>query len=426
MWQRIIDEETSRRCWDAIEEIEAALRTGPPPTDPLLAGGTAGQAVFFAYLDAAREGSDAGDQALDRLGQSIDALAEAQLLPSLYSGFCGIGWAVEHLTREFYEGDEDLTSEIDAALRQLLDGPAETLHYELIAGLAGYGMYLVERLPHPEAEALLGRIVDRLEKSMEETPEGLTWHTELQWIPEWQRESLPRGCYNLGVAHGVPGVLGFLAEARRAGISDPRIPRLADGLVRWMFANRLPAGGETVFPSMVVPGEEPEPTRTAWCYGDLGIAAVLLSAARSFDRADWAEEALELARLAARRPLENIKAIDAGLCHGAAGNAHIFLRLHQATGDPEIRDAALFWLRRTLAMRQPGQGCGGYQAWTSEGLPGTSRWTAESGFLVGSAGIGLALLGAVSEIEPSWDRVLLTSVPPRSGDGGNGEETGSR
>lgn len=418
MWQRITDAETARGCWAAIEEIEQALKSGAAPGSPNLAGGTAGLAVFFAYLDAARRGldveNDSGDQALDLLGQSIDALAEAQLLPSLYSGFSGIGWAVEHLTRELYEGDEDLTSAIDAALRERLEGPADTFESELINGLAGYGMYLVERLPHPDAAGLLGRVVDRLEETAEESPAGITWHTAPKWIPPWQREQLPEGCHNLGVAHGMPGVIGFLAEARRAGIADPRIPRLAEGAVRWLLAQRLPAGGTSVFPSLVAPGEEPEPTRSAWCYGDPGIAAVLLSAARSFDRPDWAEEALALARLAARRPLDEVRAIDAGLCHGAAGLSHIFRRIHQATGDPEMRDAALFWLRRTLAMRKPGEGCGGYLAWASDGHPGSNRWTGDPGLLIGSAGIGLALLAAVSDVEPAWDRMLLTSVPPRA------------
>jgi len=32
--------------------------------------------------------------------------------------------------------------------------------------------------------------------------------------------------------------------------------------------------------------------------------------------------------------------------------------------------------------------------------------------LTGVAGIGLTLLGAVSPVEPAWDRALLCSVPP--------------
>ena len=34
----------------------------------------------------------------------------------------------------------------------------------------------------------------------------------------------------------------------------------------------------------------------------------------------------------------------------------------------------------------------------------------DPGFLEGSAGIGLALLAAVSEVDPGWDRVFLESL----------------
>jgi hypothetical protein len=42
-------------------------------------------------------------------------------------------------------------------------------------------------------------------------------------------------------------------------------------------------------------------------------------------------------------------------------------------------------------------------------IPG---WRSEAGFLEGATGIGLALLGAISDVEPAWDRVLLLSVRP--------------
>jgi hypothetical protein len=32
--------------------------------------------------------------------------------------------------------------------------------------------------------------------------------------------------------------------------------------------------------------------------------------------------------------------------------------------------------------------------------------------LIGAAGVGLALLAAVSDVEPAWDRLLLASIPP--------------
>jgi lantibiotic modifying enzyme len=412
-WKPIVaDPETARRCWDVIEEIERGLLADPGNDAHSLSGGSAGLAVFFAYLDAAREGSGpAADRALEALGRSIDGLGETVLPPSLYSGFAGIGWAVEHLTRRFFEADEDLCSAIDDGLRELLSIPGQRHNFELISGLAGYGVYLVERLPTPAATALLGRIVDLLEESAEESEDGLTWRTLTEWMPPHQRETLPGGCYNLGVAHGVPGVLGFLAAARREGFPDSRLPRLAEELVRWLLGRKL-GRDDSVFPAVWVPDRPADPTRTAWCYGDPGIAAVLLSAARSFGRADWEAEALDLARLSAHRSEQAAQTVDAGLCHGTAGLAHLFNRLYQATGDPELGEAALAWTHRTLDMRRPGEGIAGYQSY----LPtekSDGGWSTQPGLLIGAAGIGLALLAAVSDVEPAWDRVLLTAIPPR-------------
>jgi lantibiotic modifying enzyme len=419
MWQPIADPETSRRCWNAIDDIERGLVESMSPDlsteqadwSPRLANGRAGLALFFAYLDAARPCEETSDHAFAALDQSIGGLAESLLAPSLYSGFSGIGWATEHLARTFFEVDDDLSADLEDALRVLLSSSAESLQYELISGLCGFGVYLIERLPRSGAAELLGRIVGCLAATAEESESGITWFTRPEWIPAVQQKSRPDGCYNFGVSHGVPGVLGFLAATQRAGLEDGRIAHLAAGTVRWLLHQKLPERIRSVFPTSFAPGEVPMPARTAWCYGDIGVAAVLLSAARAFARPDWEEEALAIARLAARRPLAEVGVNDVGLCHGTAGLAVIFNRFHQATGDEEMKEAALAWYRRTLDMRRPGEGIGGFLAFsTEESNPGS--WKAEPGFLLGAAGVGLALLAAVSDIEPDWDRVLLVSVPP--------------
>lgn len=428
MWRPITDPETREAAWSVLDEIDrclaAQVRAGDAGAerarDPTLGGGTIGLALFFAYLEAARPGSQADERALAVLGEAIDALAERSLEPSLYSGFSGVAWAIEHLSRELFDSEEDLAAPIDDALDGLLADPRSILPYELMRGVAGFGTYLLERLPHPRAHELLARVIDHLEATAERSPAGCTWHTRPEWLAGWKRPLLPHGCYDLGLAHGVPGVLGFLAAAQRAGVADPRIPALAEGAVQWLLAQRLPGDRDFAFPAFVAPGGGPQPTRTAWCYGDLGVAAVLLSAARSFGRPDWEREALALAQLAARRSEEAAGAVDACLCHGTAGNGHLFLRLHQATGDPLLREAALAWIRRTLEVRRPGGEMAGYSAWIAERGNGEGAWRADPGFLMGAAGVGLALLAAVSEVEPAWDRVMLVSIPPRSDSGPEG------
>lgn len=54
----------------------------------------------------------------------------------------------------------------------------------------------------------------------------------------------------------------------------------------------------------------------------------------------------------------------------------------------------------------------GYTAW-SVAENGETGWHDDPGLLMGGAGIGLALLAAVSTVEPPWDRVLLAFVPPK-------------
>lgn len=420
MWQSLADPSTALRCWNVVEEIERCLleRSGPngssedPLRAPGLADGEAGVALFFAYLHAARRDQDSAERALEALEQSFETLSTAYAMPSLYGGFCGVGWAFEHLGREIFERDDDLVSEIDQALLPRLSGGREKFPYELIRGLCGIGTYLVERLPQPGAAELLVRVLDRLEDMSETSEAGFTWPTLPEWLPAWKREEMPEGCYDLGVAHGVPGVLGFLAAARREGVEDSRVPRLAEGTVRWLLEQKLPPGDGSVFPRRLVVGREPEPARTAWCYGDLGIAAVLLSAARSFGRPEWEEEALSLGRLAAGRSAADMKTNEAGLCHGTAGIAHLFNRLHQATGDPTLKEAALAWIRRCLDRERRGEGHAGLLSWVHG--PGDGGWTGEHGFLNGLAGIGLALLAAVSDVEPAWDRAMLVAVPPRA------------
>jgi hypothetical protein len=85
--------------------------------------------------------------------------------------------------------------------------------------------------------------------------------------------------------------------------------------------------------------------------------------------------------------------------------------MYHTTGEERLAEAARFWFQRTLELRQPGEGVGGFRSWGTigEGIDNLG-WRDEPGFLEGAAGVGLALLGAISDVEPAWDRVLAISV----------------
>lgn len=419
-WSPILEGEEAAQASSAVVAVAEAIGEAPLPAQNAgagLAGGESGVALLFEYLDRDRPGAGYGEIAQQRLEWAIDAVASVPPNPSLYAGYSGVSWVIEHVQGGPAEGadadEEDPNEEIDAALLNHLRQTPWMYDYDLVGGLVGYGVYALERLPRPSAAACLELVVERLAEIAQPRPEGLAWHTPLRLLPEPNRPWYPQGFDNLGVAHGAPGVVALLARICASGIAAERARSLLAGTVSWLLAQKLPAGESSVFPYAVGAEVRVRPARTAWCYGDPGIAATLLAAGRAAGEPAWEREALALARTVARRPLESCGVNDAGLCHGAAGLGHLLNRLYQATGDPELLAAARAWFGRALGYWQPGRGIGGFLAFTPpEDDFDRLVWNEDAGFLTGSAGMALALLAATSGVEPAWDRVMLLSPLP--------------
>jgi lantibiotic modifying enzyme len=176
-----------------------------------------------------------------------------------------------------------------------------------------------------------------------------------------------------------------------------------------MSRHKLPRVFDSTYSAWTAPDIRPESCRSAWCYGDPGISASLFLAANCLNNKVRQKDALKIALRAAVRLPEHAGVKDAGLCHGSAGLGHIFNRMFQATGNARLKDAARFWFQQTLKFSRKGQGFAGYSAYRSKD-DGTPEWHDEPDLLTGSAGIGLALLAAISPVAPDWDRMLLLSI----------------
>ncbi|MGO8994798.1 MAG: lanthionine synthetase C family protein [Polyangiaceae bacterium] len=376
-------------------------------------GGHAAFALAHAFLEGALPGRGHAEKSADDLSRAVVALGRGTVRPHLFGGFTGLAWVAEVLRRG---SDDDSNADIDAALLDFVAVRRWHETYDLISGLVGYGVYALERLPRPSAVSLLEAIVGHLEASAEPRDEGMSWRSRRSWWPRDFRGDASTG-FNLGVAHGVPGVIALLGRAWRAGIARRRCAMLLEGAVAWLLHQELPSSSPSAFAATSRRGARPTPARSAWCYGDPGIAASLLVAARATGERAWEHAAIRIGVRAALRDPDTCGVVDAGLCHGAAGLAHVFNRLHVETDDERFGRAARAWAERTLAMRRPGRGLGGYRTFVvaSNGRKGALKTDAT--FLTGTPGIALALAGFVSpgaEGWATWDRVLLLSDTPAS------------
>jgi hypothetical protein len=388
-WRPLLEGEDAERAREAVGDITADL--GRASSGPRLDGGHAGQAILHTYLAKAGDPA-AAERAVDHLAQALDGLGALES-PWLLDGFSGVAWTAAHLG-DLVDIDDDTADGLDQLVGRVVAADPWPFEWEYVAGLIGLGVYALERRS-PAGEAMRTQIVAHLAARAERGPDGVTWRAAPRLLSPEEREQNPGGVHNLGLAHGVVGVIAFLAGAADA----PGARELLAGAVRWLLPHDTGSAAGR-FPYALDRGaERPGLRRDGWCYGDQAAAVALLRASRPLGEPRLRALAIDLAQSVVERsaPLET------SFCHGTLGRAHMFNRLAQATGDERLADAARDWYRETLARRRPGTGIGGYR--TEHGPESLT------GFIVGATGIALGLLAAVAPVEPAWDRALLVDLP---------------
>jgi lantibiotic modifying enzyme len=365
--------------------------------DLSLAWGAAGLLIADSYC-----GSVGQENRVERrAGKLVDGLLRHPLPPTLYRGFWGIGWSFAHMKRSGITDAFD-TEGLDESLTPSLEWMRRGRAHDLMRGLVGLGVYALEHPVASHARRTVRSVVSELGRLCVWSEEGASWPTPAEALDTEERGIWPNGRVDLGMAHGSGGVIAFLAAAAQRERTAQTV-RLLEGAVSWLLKHQQRRGQGSFFAAYAGETGKPSKTALAWCVGDLGISVSLALAARALGRDDWREEALRLALHSAKRPAGDA-VNDTSLCHGSAGLAHLFSRLHQYLGHSALRAAAVRWYGRCLAAETPER----FRGFGAPRYAGSRRH--DPGFLMGAAGVALALQAATSERAPSWDRVLLLST----------------
>lgn len=418
MWSSVLDDVSREAADAAVSGIDADLMlltaevgndqqvqldrlSAPGLAGPGLASGLSALALYNVYRAAALSTSTAS-AALIRHAQTLMETWHPPL--GLFDGAVGVAWVAEQWRRSQSEyADGDPNDEFDLALLELLDVDEWRGRYDLADGLAGIGLYCMERLPSVTARACLESVLRHVDKAAQHSAHGVHWPTRPP------RGSSDRSAIDLGVAHGQAGVVGFLARLFASGFDRQASGSLLERGVRWLFAQAIDGSTPLTFPRSTARDEREQRVRPAWCYGDPGIALVLLSAGRATGCESWVEEAVRTIR-AVPNCSQGTRALvrDPGLCHGASGIAMIYHDFFTATGDESLCRRAREWYWSALQMRRS-RGVGGYCSLTVAD-DGRAKWRADASLMTGAIGVALALRAGTNTASSDWRRLLLLGV----------------
>lgn len=208
---------------------------------------------------------------------------------------------------------------------------------------------------------------------------------------------------NLSLAHGLPSIVIVLSQ-----INIPESKEIVKAILKLIKSYESKTDTLSLYPSVVKMGYEIEyKSRLAWCYGDIGVAFSFWQAGKIFKNEEWKKEAIKIMTHASkRRDLKGNLVVDAAFCHGTSGLAHIFNRFHKETGIQEFDEARWYWLEQTFVKLEGENNLENFKS-----FHGIKGWTLDTSLLDGIAGIGLAMLGFLTEDleDLNWDKCLLLS-----------------
>jgi len=286
--------------------------------------------------------------------------------------------------------------------------------FDLVRGVTGLGVYLLQRMPDsPALAAVLSYLVRLTEPARHD---GLTvpgWWTPVGPHGNADDIAFPGGHANAGVAHGIGGPLALLALAARAGITVPDHATAITTICAWLDQWRIDTPAGSAWPYWVTrdqhragpPALHEHPRRPSWCYGTAGLARAQQLAAIALGDTDRQHQAEHAVIQAMADPGQRAATTDSSVCHGYAGMAHLVTRM-AADASPYAADRLRAVARELLDAVHP---------------PDTDPQQAAAalldptgpgpGLLDGAAGVALAVHAPVTGTLPQsrWDACLLVS-----------------
>jgi lantibiotic modifying enzyme len=368
--------------------------------------------LFLSYYYFLEKNDSIKDKIYPHLETCIEYYSENPSDSTLFNGFTGLGWLMQHLYNLEILSLEDIESleDLDEFVEQSLERDFQTQNMDFIYGMIGKATYFFERHPTVDCTKQLTKIFKYYSNlSNQEHPTNAAY-------AERKKEDDRDYSVNLGLAHGVPNVIVFLSKLYQIGICKEEVYKELEKLVSWFLKQKLKDTNDLGTFSTTTEETATHLGRLAWCYGDLGIVTALQHAQNVLKRESLEKEILQILKKSTKRKLETSgvftqnNKVDNNICHGVAGVAHIYYNFSKLYENIEIQDAYEYWYTMLLKNTDANKeflNCYSYQGAKKD------IWTKEATLINGLAGIGLVLLSQEDKIKKlpcTWDTIFLMDI----------------
>ncbi len=392
-----------------------------------LAGGYPGMVLLFNALE--RNGLVKGEIVHHYILKIKEAIEDEGFVnPSLFNGICGACFALQAASMDGMRYQRMLQN-IQSYLLESIESyyleplrtnreqnqPVFSYLHDLIQGLCGVGRYVLENLFIPDFFEMAKKITTTLINFTK--PLQVHGHSVPGWylspndtLNTWHKED-SKGNFNLGLAHGIPGILAFLAIASLKGVEVKGQKETMMEIASWIRQKSFNKNDTIRWPYSV-PWEleiqkktRDEDSKDAWCYGVPGIARALFLAGKALEDTELKSFAITAFRGVFCRTRKEWQLHGPMLCHGIAG---LLMLTHEMAKEKECGDliVKVNELKQILLSYYNSDSPFGFKdvELSTQGNVEISK----AGFLEGSAGVLLTLL-STSDQNFKWHLPLMIS-----------------
>jgi len=371
--------------------------------------------LFLAYYYALKKDSAIQEKIYLHLEICMESYSENISDSTLFNGFTGLGWTMQHLYKLGLLSLEDIESleDLDQFVEQSLERDFQTENMDFIYGMIGKATYFFERHSTVDCTKQLTKIFKYYSSLSNQVHPTNTAYAAKE--KEKTKENINYST-NLGLAHGVPSVIVFLSKLYEIGICKKEVHQELEKLVSWFLRQKLKENNDLGTFSTTTKETATHVGRLAWCYGDLGIVTALQHAQNVLKSEGLEKEILQILKKSAKRTLKTSGVriegdkVDNNVCHGVAGIVQIYSNFSKKYKDTEIQHAYKYWyniLLQNIDINKEFLNCYSYQGADKD------IWTKEASLINGLTGIGLVLLSQedkIAQLPCTWDTVFLMDI----------------